>query len=193
MSNEKMATVYRKLSDRPCRKEIASGQSSNSVLVSLFEQVFRSGQPNFIGRRISLPFNKFNIPLWRDLLVDYFDNIICEFLEFGFPLDFNKAVVLATDERRNHKGAREHPEYVSNYLTSETERSRIAGPFQTNPLSVPIMVSPLNTVPKADSNERRVIVDLSWPLGKGSVNSGISNTWQRKLSCITLPLRVSVK
>ena len=35
------------------------------------------------------------------------------------------------------------------------------------------MVSPLNTVPKS-SDERRVIVDLSWPLGRGSVNSGIS-------------------
>ena len=158
-------------------KESSGGRSSNSVLVHLFEEVFKSGQPNFIGRRVSLPFNKFNIPLWRDLLVDYVDNIICEFLEFGFPLDFNKAVVLATDERRNHKGAKEHPEYVSNYLTSEVERSRVAGPFKTNPLSIPIMVSPLNTVPKASSDERRIIVDLSWPLGEGSVNSGISKEY----------------
>ena len=35
------------------------------------------------------------------------------------------------------------------------------------------MVSPINTVPKASLDERRVIVDLSWPLG-GSVNDGIS-------------------
>ena len=154
-----------------------SRHSSNSTLVHLFEEVFRSGQPNFMNRRISLPFNKFNIPLWRDLLVDYSDNIICEFLEFGFPLDFNTAVALATNERRNHKGAKEHPEYVSNYLKNETGKSRIAGPFTSNPLSVPIMVSPLNTVPKAGSDERRVIVDLSWPLETGSVNSGISKEY----------------
>ena len=34
------------------------------------------------------------------------------------------------------------------------------------------MVSPLNTVPKRDSAERRVIVDLSWPCGT-SVNDGV--------------------
>ena len=34
------------------------------------------------------------------------------------------------------------------------------------------MVTPLNTVPKQDSAERRVIVDLSWPCGT-SVNDGI--------------------
>ena len=39
------------------------------------------------------------------------------------------------------------------------------------------MVSPLNTVPKASSDERRIIVDLSWPLEKGSVNSGISKEY----------------
>ena len=34
------------------------------------------------------------------------------------------------------------------------------------------MVSPLNSVEKRDSEERRVIVDLSWPCGH-SVNDGI--------------------
>ena len=62
---------------------------SNSVLIDLFEKVNRSGRPNFRGCRIALPNNRFNIPLWRDLLDDYSDKLICEFLEFGFPLDFN--------------------------------------------------------------------------------------------------------
>lgn len=33
-------------------------------------------------------------------------------------------------------------------------------------------VSPLNTVPKKDTTDRRVILDLSWPPGT-SVNDGI--------------------
>ena len=135
---------------------------SNSVLIDLFEKVNRSGRPNFRGCRIALPNNRFNIPLWRDLLDDYSDKLICEFLEYGFPLDFDRSVVLCTDERRNHKGARQYPEFVNEYLGKEVQKSRIAGPFKSNPLSVPIMVSPLNTVPKASSDERRVIVDLSW-------------------------------
>ena len=76
-----------------------------SVLVELFETVYKSGRPNFRGCRIPLPGNKFNIPLWRELLHDYPDNIVCDFLEFGFPLDFDTSVNLRTDERRNHKGA----------------------------------------------------------------------------------------
>ena len=35
-------------------------------------------------------------------------------------------------------------------------------------------MSPLNTVPKSDSDSRRVIVDLSWPVGS-SVNDGIDS------------------
>ena len=140
----------------------------------MFERVNHSGVPNFRGLRISLPGNKLNIPLWRNLLAEYNDRAVCEFLEFGFPLDFDTSINLCTEERRNHKGAREHPKFVDQYLCNEVARSRIAGPFKSNPFSVPIMVSPLNTVPKSSSDERRVIVDLSWPQGKGSVNSGIS-------------------
>ena len=147
---------------------------SPSVLIQLFEQVYQSALPNYRGCRITLPFSNFNIPLWRELLSDYNDNIVCDFLEFGFPLDFDKSVQLSINERRNHKGARDYPEFVDQYLHSEVEKLRIAGPFKTNPLSIPIIVSPLNSVPKRCSDERRVIVDLSWPLGKGSVNSGIS-------------------
>ena len=149
----------------------SNGRSSSSVLVELFEKVYRSGLPNYKGCRISLPFSKLNIPLWRELLADYKDYAVCDLLEFGFPLDFDKSVNLSINERRNHKGAREFPEFVNRYLCAEVEKSRIAGPFQNNPLSIPIMISPLNSVPKQSSDERRVIVDLSWPLGEGSVNT----------------------
>ena len=50
---------------------------------------------------------------------------------------------------------------------------RMVGPFNENPFSVPLMVSPMNSVPKANDIERRVIVNLSWPHGM-SVNDGIS-------------------
>ena len=143
-------------------------------LVQLAEKVRLSSLPNYKGCRIPLPCNKMNIPLWRKLLTDYEDNVICEFLEYGFPLDFDTSVTLNTNERRNHKGAKDHPEFVNQYLNKEIMKSRIIGPFPSNPFSVPIMVSPLNTVPKSSTDERRVIVDLSWPIGRGSVNSGIS-------------------
>ena len=110
---------------------------SQSELVELFERVYPSGVPNFRGCRIPLPHNKMNIPLWRHWLEDYGDKIVCEFLEFGFPLDFNKCVELNTDERRNHNGARDHPDFVNQYLRKEVDKFRIAGPFQCSPCQFP--------------------------------------------------------
>ena len=67
---------------------------------------------------------------------------------------------------RNHKGAREHPEAIENYLSSEINRCSVLGTFQRNPfVTSDIIVSPLNTVPKKDSDERRVILDLSYLKG----------------------------
>ena len=94
-------------------------------------------------------------------------------LEFGFPLDVQGVVPVCT-ELRNHKGARDHPAQVKLYLDQEAARGRLAGPFSSNPLSTPLHISPLNTVPK-DDTERRIITDLSWPIGS-SVNDHISKT-----------------
>ena len=65
-------------------------------------------------------------------------------------------------------------DYVDKYLKTETSLGRMAGPFPTSPFSVPIHVSPTNTVPKDESDERRIIADLSWPLGS-LVNDNISS------------------
>ena len=144
---------------------------SSKRLVALFEHVHASGKYNFQGCRI--PVSKLNMKMWRKRLSNYSDKIVCDYLEYGFPLDFNKNNKLSYDERRNHKGAKDYPEFIQKYLKKECSASRIAGPFTVNPLSVPLAVSPMNTVPKASMDERRVIVDLSWPIGM-SVNDGIS-------------------
>ena len=143
-------------------------------MVELFEVVRGSGLPNFKGCRIPVPASKnFNLELWRNKLESYEDRVVCEFLEFGFPLDFNKSKKLDYSVRRNHKGARDFSDFINMYLERECEYLRVVGPFKKNPFSVPIMVSPMNSVPKANDVERRVIVDLSWPHGM-SVNDGIS-------------------
>ena len=149
--------------------------STNGIigLVELFEHVYASGSPNFACCRIPVPNSNLNIPRWRALLRGYEDEAICDLLEYGFPLDFNKNQKLSYSERRNHKGARDYPEFINKYLDRECGANRIAGPFHKNPLSVPLVVSPMNSVPKDSVDERRAIVDLSWPKGT-SVNDGIS-------------------
>ena len=73
---------------------------------------------------------------------------------------------------RTHRGALTFPDQVNAYLSKEVQLGRIAGPFDKAPFMQGFVLSPLNTVEKRDSEERRVIVDLSWPSGH-SVNDGI--------------------
>ena len=56
---------------------------------------------------------------------------------------------------------------------NESHHKAILGPFKANSFNAGIKISPLNTVPKSDSSERRVILDLSYPKG-ASVNDFIS-------------------
>ena len=142
-------------------------------LVDMFEHVHASGQPNYISCRVPLINSNLNIEKWRERLLGYDDVVVCDYLEFGFPLDFRKGSKLSYDERRNHKGARDYPGFINGYLDRECGAGRIAGPFCSNPLSTSLVLSPMNTVPKSSLDERRVIVDLSWPAGC-SVNDGIS-------------------
>ena len=58
------------------------------------------------------------------------------------------------------------------YLRKESQNKSILGPFKDNPFSSGIKISLLNAVPKKDSSERRVILDLSCPKG-ASVNDFI--------------------
>ncbi len=71
----------------------------------------------------------------------------------------------------NHKGATDYPTEINEYLVKVIKLGAILGPFDENPLCVPLCVSPLHTVPK-DKTARRVISDLSFPEGY-SINSGI--------------------
>ena len=141
--------------------------------VKLFEHVHASGLPNYQCCRIPVCQASMNLPLWRDRLKGYKDKAVCDLLQFGFPLDFDRKKALSSSAGRNHKGARDFPEFIRKYFQKECDAKRIVGPFPENPLSVELAVSPMNTVPKDSADERRVIVDLSWPAG-ASVNDGIS-------------------
>ena len=109
--------------------------------------------------------------MWRALLQGYEDRVICDFLEFGWPLGHTNQTLPVFD-LRTHRGALTFPSAVKEYISSDISLGRVAGTFADPPFHDGFVVSPLNTVAKRDSNERRVIVDLSWPCGS-SVNDGI--------------------
>ena len=85
----------------------------------------------------------------------------------------NYASSLSTDQfSRNHKGATDFPSTVDSFLSLELELGAVIGLFNSNPFSRPIVITPLNSVPKPQSFERRMILDVSWPPGT-SINDAI--------------------
>ena len=157
-----------------CRKTKIKGHNDIIDKVKIHEKVRHSRLHNFQGCKI--PVNKFIDTefMSRMLGADYYDLQVCELLKYGFPIGFSGSSAhfeqLDVWKYRNHAGANDFPEDVTYYLGKEALDSCVLGPFKKNPFSSNIKISPLNTVPKKDTDERRVILDLSMPKGNAINN-----------------------
>ena len=159
------------------RLAIASSLKPNKVLsdkefdpVSCHKEVKATGVHNFQKAKIQLP-SKINFQLLEDMSQDYWDYQLPYFLKFGFPLDFphEKSSCLNSTED-SHASAKNFPSHVQTYLDTEIEHKAIFGPYKDPPYGKSTHVSPFMSREKPDSDNRRIIIDLSWPLG-ASVNS----------------------
>ena len=74
---------------------------------------------------------------------------------------------------RNHSGAKQLSVAVQKYLLKENSYGAILGPFAENPFICNIVLSPLNSVPKKEISERRIILDISFPKGM-AINDSVS-------------------
>lgn len=146
--------------------------------------VTESKKYNYEGCRIPLKTN-LNVKFFRNSLQDYTGKKVSEFIEYGFPIgyDYNhKCSCLHEDESdetetfKNHRGAREFPDSIDTFIEKEKKYNAVLGPFDFNPFNTKMKISPLNTVEKKDSEERRVILDLSYPTNQ-SVNCGIDKDY----------------
>ena len=129
----------------------------------------RSGIPNYRGCRIKLPSN-FNFDYLEAKLENYHDIQILEFLKFGFPVDHDGSTGVNYPVK-NHKGATEFAKQVREALHKEIVLGGSLGPFKTQPFKK-LCFSPLNSVPKKQVTQRRLILDLSAP-EHNSINLGI--------------------
>ena len=143
-----------------------------------------TGVPNFMKARVPIK-SQLNVQAWKDNLKDYWDQQLCQLIEFGFPLDFNRKCDLECD-KGNHKSALDFPGDVDAYIAEELEFGAILGPFSESPIPYSHS-SPFMTRAKPNSDRRRVIIDLSWPLG-ASVNAGIDkDSYLGSKFCLTFP------
>ena len=75
---------------------------------------------------------------------------------------------------KNQAGARSNPSKLDQYLSEELNRGSVIGPFKSNPLGPEAKFSPLDAIPKRDSSELRIIMNLSYPHDVSSVNASMS-------------------
>ena len=155
-------------SEDECRTSYSSKQID---LIEANRVINNTNKPNFEISKIEISSN-LKYEIFKKKLRNYSDKDICKFILYGWPIGHN-GTTTNCNASKNHGGARNHPEQIDHYIKSEILQGRIVGPFQESPYTHAIAISPLNSLPKKDSVDRRIITDLSYP-ELHSVNSGIN-------------------
>ena len=154
--------------DRMTEKEIKHAE----FWVNSYYDVKSSEKINAAGCRIQVN-HKWNFGFVEKELAEYSDKRVLDFFKFGWPLNAKNTEV-NTNIPCNQAGARSNLVEVRKYLKKERESGSVIGPFRKNPFGKHARFSPLDTRPKKDSPELRIILNLSYPFESGSVNESIS-------------------
>ena len=96
-------------------------------LINLHTLLYENDSFNFNSYRIPV-FSNLKIEFWREELNDYSDSQVCDMLEFGWPLGFQRCEEQQFEVSsgvKNHKGAREFPKEIEKYLKKELSYNAI--------------------------------------------------------------------
>ena len=140
--------------------------------VSANREVRKSGKHNFNGTRIPVN-SQWNLEKMEEMLEGYHDTKLIDYLRFSWPLNVQDTCI-NEEMPENQEGVRNHPQEIEQYLKKEIESSSIIGPFLHNLFGPEARFSPLDTRPKKDTDELRVILNLSYPYKGNSMNSSIN-------------------
>ena len=84
-----------------------------------------------------------NVKNWRRYLEHYGIKVLCDYLEFGFPLKVEREIFRFNTEINNHSSARLSSHRLDKYFNDEIQSGAIVGPFQVQPFER-IHISPKN-------------------------------------------------
>ena len=73
----------------------------------------------------------------------------------------------------SHRGASDFPDDINSYLEKERKNSSITGPFKSKPLVSNLIIYSINSAPKKNTSERRVILNLSFRQKKKLIQQDI--------------------
>ena len=165
---------------------IKDQETFNWACVAANQLVRESGVSNVDGMCIKTHSN-FKFQEFNKRLHNYKNKEVVNLLQCGFPIEAAESELMPT-VYSNHKGAVEFPEQLRTYISKQLSKKTLIGPFKQNPFGEQARFSPLNTVPKKNTSDRRVIMDLSWPKQGESINSRIDkNTYRGKSVKCVLP------
>ena len=122
--------------------------------------------------------SKWNLEVFRELLKEYHDQEVVEWIRYGWPTGRLPTLGQPGHTNKNHKGATDYPEQLERYIQKESKYHAVMGPYHSIPFKDNVGVSPLSTRPKKGSSDRRVILDLSFPIGN-AVNDGIPKDYNK--------------
>lgn len=140
-------------------------ESSDDPDVRLAMLVISSNQYNFEGLQIPVGSN-WNTELLEQLLVGYDDREVVTFLKYGWPVDRDHTIPIPDTWCGNHRGALDFPETIDEFIQDGLENGYISGPYDVSPFGNDFVTSPLNTRSKRSTNQRRILMDLSWTMIK---------------------------
>ena len=160
------------LAEQIMPEDMSINDSEAITPIEMHNVVRATEKHNFLEARLPVR-SQLNVKAWKMNLTEYWDQQLLQLLEFGFPLDFNRNCPLR-HEQGNHKSATDFPSDIDAYIEEELKYDAVIGPFQKHPIASG-HCSPFMSRERPNSDRRRVIVDLSWPLG-ASVNAGIDKT-----------------
>ena len=144
---------------------------STDVDIALHQAMMENGYPNRWGARRPVD-TKWNLDRFAELLTEYKDNEVVEGMRYGWPTGRLPTLPDPGLSYRNHKGATEYPQALEKYIDKEKKHGAVMGPYPRIPFQSKVVISPLSTRPKKDSEDRRIILDQSFPIGQ-AVNDGI--------------------
>ena len=127
---------------------------------------------NFQEAKIQVNAN-WDVDAMERMLNNYEDKDIMKYIRYGWPLNAT-GTAINTEMPGNQKGATQNKEQVKKYIQDEISNGSIIGPFKTNPFGKDARFSPIDTRPKRDSSDLRIILNLSHPFEEGSVNESIN-------------------
>lgn len=136
-----------------------------------YSKIKATARPNCFAARIPLD-SDLLIPAWRQELSQYHDKLLCDFLEYGWPLGYHSDMSPETTHK-NHPSGEAHLHHITEFVKKELSHRAVLGPFHEDPFHPWVRYSPIMTREKRDSDQRRVILDLSYPRGS-AVNDGIA-------------------